>query len=123
MPPGVAPPPKKQGSSIALVIACVCLALAVITVGAFGAVYLLHNNSSGKTPAASHPNASPTSVATATSVPSPSPTAIPSPSPTVTATLTPAPDPGFACSDVTCTSNTSSLEYPVPRHQTPTNNS
>src|SRR5258708_35797944 len=103
MPPGVTPP-QKQGSSIALVIACVCLALAVITVGAFGAVYLLHNNSSGKTPAASHPNASPPSVATATSFPSPSPTAIPSPSPTVTATLTPAPDPAFSWCHVTCTS-------------------
>jgi len=123
MPPGVTPPPQKQGSSIALIIACVCLALAVITVGAFGAVYLLHNNSSGKTPAASHPNASPTSVATATSVPSPSPTAIPSPSPTVTATLTPAPDPGFAWCDVTCTSNGFSVEYPGTWQQKPTSDS
>ncbi len=123
MPPRVTPPPQKQGSSIALIIACVCLALAVITVGAFGAVYLLHNNSSGKTPAASHPNASPTSVATATSVPSPSPTAIPSPSPTVTATLTPAPDPGFAWCDVTCTSNGFSVEYPGTWLQKPTSDS
>jgi hypothetical protein len=120
MPPGVTPPPQKQGSSIALIIACVCLALAVITVGAFGAVYLLHNNSSSKTPVASHPNASPTSVATATSVPSPSPTAIPSPSPTVTATTTPAPDPGFAWCDVTCTSNGFSIEYPGAWLQKPT---
>src|SRR5258708_11395795 len=68
MPPVVTPPPQKQGSSISLIIACVCLLLAVITVGAFGAVYLLHNNYSGKTPAAYHPIESHTTVATPTSV-------------------------------------------------------
>ncbi len=123
MPPGFTPPPQKQGSSIALIIACVCVALAVITVGAFGAVYLLHNTSSGKTPTASRSNASPTSVATPTSVPSPSPTPMPSPSPTVTATPTPAPDPGFAWCDVTCTSNGFSVEYPGTWQQKPTSDS
>ena len=123
MPPGFTPPPQKQGSNIALIIACVCVALAVITVGAFGAVYLLHNTSSGKTHTTSHPKASPTSVATATPIPSPSPTLIPSPSPTVTATSTPAPDAGFAWCDVTCTSNGFSVEYPGTWQQKPTSDS
>jgi zinc-ribbon domain len=121
VPPGFTPSPRKQGSNTTLIIVCICLALAIITVGAFGAVYLLHNNTPGKIHTASHANASPTSIATPTTVPSP--TLAPSPSPTVTASPTAAPDPGFTLCDVTCTSNGFSVEYPSTWAQKPTSDS
>jgi hypothetical protein len=40
MPPGFTPPPPKQRNNLALIIASICLVLAIITIGAFGTVYL-----------------------------------------------------------------------------------
>src|SRR5213592_2288013 len=99
MPPGFTPPLHKQRSNVALLITCISLALATITVGAFGAVYLLHNNSSANTHTSTIRHLSPTSVATPTQIPSPSPT--PSPTPLPTLTMTPAHDPGFTWCDTT----------------------
>ena len=113
MPPGFTPPPPKQHNNLALIIASICLVLAIITIGAFGTVYLLRNNASGKTQT-SNQNATPTSIPTPTTVPSPSPTPTPSPTPSPSPTLTPtpAPDPGFTMCDTSCTSNGFSIEYP-----------
>src|SRR6266581_611572 len=121
MPPSFTPPPQKQRSNVVLVISCIFLALAIITFGAFGAFYMLRNNSSGH-PTANR-NASPTSVATPTSVLSPSPTPSPTSSPSPTLTTTPAPDAGFAWCDTTCTSNGFSVEYPGTWLQKPTSDS
>ena len=125
VPPGHTPPPSKQRSNVALIIVCICVALAIISVGTFGAVYLLHNNSAGPTQTTTNTNASPTSVATPTSAPSPSPTLspTPSPSPTPSITPTPMPDPGFTWCDATCTSNGFSVEYPSTWLQQPTSDS
>jgi hypothetical protein len=116
MPPELTPPPQKNRSNVVLLIMCICLALAIITVAAFGAVFLLHNKASGQTHTPTNQNASPTSVTTPTLVPSPSPTLSPTlsptPSPSPTLTMTPTPDAGFAWCDTTCTSNGFSVEYP-----------
>src|SRR6266566_4497881 len=106
MPPGFTPPPPKQRSNLALIIASICLALAIITIGAFGTVYLLRNNASG-TAQTPNQNITPTSIPSPTTVPSPSPTSTPSPTPSPSPTLTPtpAPDQGFTMCDTACTSN------------------
>jgi hypothetical protein len=106
IPPEFTPPPQKNRSSVVLLIMSVCLALAIITVAAFGAVFLIRNNASGQTHTPTNQNASPTSITTPTLVPSP--TLSPSPAPT----MTPTPDAGFAWCDMTCTSNGFSVEYP-----------
>lgn len=122
MPPGFTPPPPKQRSNVALLVMCIFLALAIIAVGAFGAVYLLRNNASGNTHT-SNQNATATSIPTPTLVPSPSPTPSPIPSPSPALTPTPAPDSGFTWCDATCTSNGFSVEYPSAWLQKPTSDS
>jgi hypothetical protein len=118
MPPGFTPPPPKKRSNLALIIISICITLAIITIFAFGATYLLRNNASNKSQS-SHQNATATSIPTPTLVPSPSPT--PTPSPTLTPTATP--DAGFTLCDTTCTSNGFSIEYPSSWLQKPTNDS
>src|SRR5205085_1546065 len=80
--PGFTPPPPKQRSNGVLVFASVCLVVALLTVIAFGALYLFRDHSP-KTQIV--PTATPTSA--------PTPTAVPSPSPSATATDTPTPSP------------------------------
>lgn len=112
------PPQKKQNNTV-LIIICICLSVAIISVAAFGAIYLLHNNSSkAHNKTASHP----TSVITATAASNPSPmlsptasstpSPTPSPSPSPAATSTP-PDPGFTWCDTTCTQKGYIVEYPA----------
>ncbi len=124
MPPGFTPPPPQKRSNLALIIISICITLALITILAFGATYLIRNNASNKAQL-SHQNATATSIPTPTTVPSPSPTAAPSPSPTPSPTLTPTPTPdaGFALCDITCTSNGFSVEYPSAWAQKPTTDS
>ncbi len=124
MPPGFTPPPPKQRSNLALIIASICLALAIITIGAFGTVYLLRNNASG-TAQTPNQNITPTSIPSPTTVPSPSPTSTPSPTPSPSPTLTPtpAPDQGFTMCDTACTSNGFTVEYPSAWSQKATSDS
>src|SRR6266516_2331046 len=124
MPPGFTPPPPQKRSNLALIIISICITLALVTILAFGATYLIRNNASNKAQL-SHQNATATSIPTPTTVPSPSPTAAPSPSPTPSPTLTPTPTPdaGFALCDITCTSNGFSVEYPSAWAQKPTTDS
>jgi zinc-ribbon domain len=112
-PPGPTPPPKKQPSAL-FVFAIVCLIVAIITVGAFGLIYLLRNHPSHTTTAST---AIPTPAVTPTTAPSPTPsptalaTATPTPVPSPTVPPTPTPDLNFAwCSS--CTSNGFLVEYP-----------
>ncbi len=122
MPPVFTPPPPKKRSNLALIIISICITLALITILAFGATYLLHNNASNKTQS-SHQNATATSIPTPTTAPSPSPTTAPSPTPSPSPTLTPTatPDAGFILCDTTCISNGYSVEYPSAWLQKPTN--
>src|SRR6266581_3783855 len=124
MPPGFTPPPPQKRSNLALIIISICITLALITILAFGATYLIRNNASNKAQL-SHQNATATSIPTPTTVPSPSPTAAPSPTPSPTPSLTPTPTPdaGFALCDITCTSNGFSVEYPSAWAQKPTTDS
>ncbi len=122
-PPGFTPPPKKR-SNLALIIISICIAIAIISIFAFGTTYLLHKNASNKSQSSHH-------NATATSIPTPMPTTVPSPSPTPSPTLSPSPtltptatpDAGFTMCDTTCTSNGFSIEYPGGWLQKPTNDS
>ena len=112
--PGLTPPPKKQQTHAGLVIASVCLAVALIAAIVFGAIYLTQRHSSPDT------SVTPTPVATT----APSPTAVPSPTPSPTATATPtptpsptaiptaAPDAGFSWCTSQCTSEGFIVEYP-----------
>lgn len=122
MPPRFTPPPRKQRSGIALLLVGICLALAIIAVGAFGAVYLIHNNSSGRTHT-TNLNSTPTTIVTPTLAPSPSPTPSPTPSPSPALTTTPAPDAGYTWCDTTCTSNGFLVEFPGTWSQKPTSDS
>ena len=113
--PSFTPPPPKQRSNGILVFASVCLVVALLTVVAFGALYLFRDHSPSKTQTAATATAAPTSAPSPTVVPSPSPTATdtptPNPSPTSTVAPSPTPDPGFAfCS--TCATNGFQVEYP-----------
>ncbi len=112
--PGFTPPPQKQRGNGILVFASVCLVVALLTVVAFGALYLFRDHPA-KTQLAPTATPAPTSIPSPTMVPSPSPTATdtptPSPSPTSTVVPTPTPDPGFVfCT--TCLSNGFLVEYP-----------
>ena len=114
-PSRLTPPPKKQTSAI-LVFAIVCLIVAIIAVGAFGAIFLLRNHSPH---AAIVPTVAPTTAIAPTTVPSPTPsptaiaTATPTPVPSPTVPPTPTPDPNFAWCNTTCTSNGFLVEYPL----------
>ncbi len=107
------PPPKKQTSAV-LVFAIVCLIVAIITVSAFGAIFLLRNHSPHT---AIIPTVAPTTAITPTAVPSPTPsptaiaTATPTPVPSPTVPPTPPPDPNFAWCSI-CTPNGFNVEYP-----------
>lgn len=105
------PPPKKQTSAV-LVFAIVALVVAIITVSAFGAIFLLHNHG---VKTATVPTVAPTVAVTPTTVPSPTPSPIPTvtptPVPSPTVAPTPTPDANFAwCT--TCTANGFLVEYP-----------
>jgi hypothetical protein len=106
--PRLTPPPAKQQSNTALIVASVLLIFALIIVTVFGALYFSRGHAGSK------PSITPTTVPTS----APSPTATPSPTPTATATPsptpspTPAPDPNFAWCDATCTNNGFIVEYP-----------
>ncbi len=121
MPPGFTPPPPKKRSNLALIILSICIALALISILAFGATLLVRTNNSSKEQL-SHQNATATNVPTPTIAPSPSPTAAPSPTPSPSPTFTPTatPDAGFTLCDNTCTSNGFSVEYPNGWSQNPT---
>jgi hypothetical protein len=106
------PTPKKQTSG-GFVIAIVCLVVAILVVGALGAVYLLRGHSSQNT---SIPTPVPTSMPTPTVVPTPTPTpvatATPTPIPSPTVAPTPAPDANFSWCTTACTSNGYIVEFP-----------
>lgn len=111
--PQITPVPQKRGSA-ALVIASVCLVIALIAVVAFGALYLTRSHSPQQ--------ASVTPTPAATTAPSPTPTSAPSPTPTVTDTPTPAPTPtltptppadaNFSWCGTSCTTNGFTVEFP-----------
>ncbi len=122
IPPGFTPPPPKKRVNLALIIISICITLAIITIFAFGATYLLRKNASNKSQS-SHHNATATSITIPTTVPSPSPIPSPSPSPSPTLAPTATPDAGFTLCDTTCTSNGFSVEYPGGWSQKPTNDS
>ena len=114
-PPGFTPPPPKQRNNGILVLASVCLVVALLLVLGFGALYLFRSHSTPNPQVAA--TATPTSVPSPTAVPSPSPsptatdTPTPSPSPSPTTVPTPTPDPGFTfCT--TCATNGFQVEYP-----------
>ena len=126
-PPGLTPRPPKQRNNGILVFATVCLTIALLTVIAFGALYLFRDNFASKPQPVATATAAPTSAPSPTAVSSPSPTATdtptPSPSPTSTVAPTPTPDAGFAFCGATCTSNGFLVEYPLtpqPWQQGPT---
>ncbi len=118
--PSTTPPPPKRQNNAVLVIAIVCLVIAILTVSAFGILYFLRGRGSptaNVTPTAapaSVPTAAPASTPTVGITPTPTiaptdtPTAAPSPTPDPTA----APDPGFAWCGTTCTANGYNIEYP-----------
>ncbi len=112
-PPQPAPTSKKQKNSAVLVIASVCLVVAILAVVAFGAIYLLRGRSSQRT---SVPTPVPTSIPTPTVIPSPTPTpvatATPTPIPSPTVAPTPAPDANFSWCTSACTTNGFIVEFP-----------
>jgi len=122
-PGNVAPPPDKKSSNVVLIVACVCLAVALIIATVFGIFFLQRNQANQANNGT--PQASPTSVPTATPspIPSPTPTSTPTPAPTPTTPPTTTPDPGFAFCDQTCTTNGFSVEYPSNWQQGTTNDS
>ncbi len=111
-PPPPTPTPKKQISAL-LVIAIVCLVVAILLVIGFGSFYLLRSHSSQRTTV---PTPVPTSIPTPTVVPTATPTpvatATPTPIPTPTVVPTPAPDANFSWCTTTCTSNGFIVEFP-----------
>jgi hypothetical protein len=68
-----------------LIIAIICLALAVISFGAFGVLYFVHNKNNPTVVT------TPSPAITVTTIPSPSPTPSPTPSPSPTETPSPTP--------------------------------
>ena len=110
--PGLTPPPKRKQAHSGIVIASVCLVVALLAAVVFGAIYLTRGHPS--------PQASVTPTPVATTVPSPTatPSPTPSPSPTATSTptpaptATPAPDPNFSWCTSACTAKGFIVEYP-----------
>ena len=109
MPARLTPPQKPQTSAI-LVIACVCLIIALFVFIGIGALYLLR----GHSPARTVPTPLPAATSVPTIAPTVAPTAIPTPMPTPSPTVasTPTPDPGFLWCGQQCTTNGFSVEYP-----------
>ena len=109
----LAPPSQKQ-TSVALVIACIFLVIALLAAVAFGTLYLTRHSS----PKASvTPTVAATTAPSPTAIPSPTATVAPSPTPTTapspTVAPTPAPDANFTWCDTTCTTNGYLVEYPT----------
>ena len=107
------PAPKKQSSAL-LVIASVCLVVAILAVIAFGAFYLLRGHPSQRVSVT--PTPVPTSIPTPTVVPTATPTpvatATPTPIPSPTVAPTPAPDANFSWCTTACTTNGFIVEFP-----------
>ena len=118
VPARMTPPPPKQQHNGILVIATVCLVIAILTVSAFGALYLLRGHSTPKADvtATAAPANTPVNTPTIGTTPSPVPTITPTDTPTTVPSPTPdptaAPDPGFTWCDATCTTNGYIVEYP-----------
>lgn len=104
---GVTPPPEKR-SNVIMIVGIVCLIFAIITVGAFGALFALQSGNNNKT------SLTPVAQTTATPTPTPSPTPSPTPTPTPTATVppTPAPDANFSWCGPTCAQSGYQIEFP-----------
>jgi len=111
--PQITPVPKKQQSNAALIVATICLVLALLAVIGFGALYLTRGHNPGR--AAITPTAIPTSAPSPTTVPSPTPTATATPTPVPSPTVAPtaAPDPNFSWCTTTCTTNGFVVEFPT----------
>ncbi|MEO6889173.1 MAG: hypothetical protein ABI456_07970 [Ktedonobacteraceae bacterium] len=110
-PIGPTPAPQRH-NNMPLIIASVCLAIALVIAVAIGTLYFAREqNQTATTPP------TPTVAPTATLAPTPSPTVQPTPSPTPipspTVAPTPAPNPGFAWCDQTCTNNGFSMQFPA----------
>lgn len=116
MPPHVTPPPQKQSTNAVLVVASVLLALALITLIVFGAIYFTRGHNASKAVITPTPVATTAPSPTPTPMPSPTPTDTPTPTPTPipspTAVPTPAPDANFSWCGTSCTANGFSVEYP-----------
>lgn len=119
VPPGYIPRPPKKRSNLTMIFLSVCIALAIITIFAFGATYLLRYQAANSS-RSTHQIATATSIPTPTTVPSPASTASPTLSPSATLTSAATPDMGFSLCDTTCTSNGFTVEYPNSWEQKPT---
>lgn len=105
-------PPRKDINTI-LIIACSCLALAVISAAALGVLYFAHNNSSkGQNKTAFRPTASVTTIKTPVPDPTAASTPSPTPSPSPSVSPTPSVDPNFTQCSTECASNGFIVEYP-----------
>ena len=111
--PQITPVPKKQSGNVALIVATICLVLALLAVLGFGALYLTRGHNPSR--AAITPTPVPTSVPSPTTVPSPTPTATATPTPVPSPTVAPtaAPDPNFSWCTTTCTTNGFVVEFPT----------
>lgn len=113
--PGFPSPRQKKQNNTILIIACICLAVAIIAVAALGAIFLLRNNSPK---AHNKTTPRPTSAVTTTTAPAPSPTlsptaaSTPSPTPSPSVSPTPSVDPGFTQCAAECLSSGFQVEYP-----------
>lgn len=122
IPPKLTPPPQKQQNNTLLIVACIFLAIALLSVISFGVLYLTRDHSSPgtsttitSTATTATPLPSPTPSPSlspspnASSAPTDTPTPIPSPSPTTIPT--PTPDANFSWCQ-SCSSLGFSVEYP-----------
>jgi len=122
--PGFTPPPQKHSTHPVLIVAIVCLVIALLAAIAFGAVFVLRGGHSS--PVASItptpvPTIAPTPIPSPSPTPSPTATATPTPLPSPTAAPTPAPDPNFTWCNASCTANGYIVEYPIGWNQGQTN--
>lgn len=110
--PALTPPPKRGQAHSGIVIASVCLVVALVAVTVFGALYLTRGHPSPGPSVTPTPVATtvPTPTATPSPTPNPSPTATPTPIPT--ATSTPPPDANFSWCTSACTAKGFIVEYP-----------
>jgi hypothetical protein len=110
--PRATPPPPKQQNNAILVVACVCLVIAILTVSAFGALYFLRGRSAPKVDVT--PTVAPAATVGTTPTPAVTDTPVETPTtaPSPTADPTPLADPGFTWCDTTCTTNGFIIEIP-----------